>query len=39
MNIVAIAEKARKMEATSREILDISDQTIKQRFASSVLQG
>jgi len=39
MNIVAIAEKARKMEATSREILDISDQTIKKGFASSVLQG
>jgi hypothetical protein len=39
MNIVAIAEKARKMEATSREILDIADQTIKKGFASSALEG
>lgn len=39
MNIVAIAEKARKMETTSREILGTSDQTIKKGFASSVLQG
>ena len=39
MNIVAIAEKARKMEATSREILDTADQAIKKGFASSVLEG